>query len=264
MGANIGTSVTNTAVALTQVQPFLKNVASIDYSHTTFSFRLETDASSEGHLPARLSMIHSTCLRQSHCSHWRLASVGGMNNCKIRFCLELAFQMGIQLALTIVSMLPIGYLEHLTQAMVDPISTNTTKFEKVEFLQVLTKPLVHKIVIIDSKIEACWRSENKNDSNCMKADPFLKQTSMICGVNPGTCKDYQHFFIRYTQCNFMILIQGNRHHLFRGTSLSDISAGLLLFFLCVLVICICLVIVVKLLSSMLKGMVLKSKHFNYT
>ena len=63
--------------------------------------------------------------------------------------------------------------------MVDTIPADNTKVGKVEFLKVLTKPLVDKIVRIDGKIEACWRSENKYDSSCQTADPGLNKTSML-------------------------------------------------------------------------------------
>jgi len=175
MGANIGTSVTNTIVSLTHIGD--KN-------------------------------------------QYRRAFAGAT----VHDCFNL---------LSVLLLLPLeaifGILRHLSTALVDDafgISADTEKQDKVDFLKKITKPISKLIVQVDKKLITKIAQEDDMDVLAK----YEKQSILVHSKNKG---------------NFI----------FKNTAMSDSAAGWVLLFVSLLAMCICLVVLVKTLQSILRGRV---------
>uniref|UniRef100_A0A3Q3QY80 Sodium-dependent phosphate transport protein 2A n=1 Tax=Monopterus albus TaxID=43700 RepID=A0A3Q3QY80_MONAL len=179
MGSNIGTSVTNTIVALTQAG---------DREQFERAFAGAT--------------VHD-------CFNW----------------------------LSVLVLLPLeaasGLLRRLSQAAVDSLQLSTGD-EAPELLKVLTEPLTKRIIQLDKSVITALAT----------GDQSVRNKSLV--------KHWCHITTTevLVQYNMMLLV-----HLFVNCSLSDVAIGLILLACSLLVMCSCLILLVKLLNSLMKGQV---------
>jgi len=176
MGANLGTSVTNTIVSLTQISN--KDVFKRAFSAAT---------------------VHDMF-------NWLTVII-------------------LVLMEVITSGISTGYLEYVTGKMVEHLSnedTNRTCSEPPEFLKVITKPFTEKIIQLDKEILKGWASNNPDYEN-------------VTSVMESDCNG------------------GNCTYLFYGLNdeIGDVGSGVFLLVLSLLLLCVCLIGLVKLLNSML-------------
>ncbi|XP_071085896.1 sodium-dependent phosphate transport protein 2B-like [Haliotis cracherodii] len=135
--------------------------------------------------------------------------------------------------LTVLVLLPVevasGYLYSLSGLMVQNINADPN-VENPDLLKAITKPLTGKIVELDNDvIRAIARGDNTTDT-------LIK---FCCGKGENsTCAE---------DCE----------HLFMETSLSDTEVGLILLVVALITLCTCLVLIVKILQSLLKGAIAK-------
>merc|ERR1719186_2247568 len=113
------------------------------------------------------------------------------------------------------------YLEIVTEAMVKQIDFNAN-VTNPDFLKVLTNPLTKSIIQIDKKVLDGW-ARNLTEFN-----------------------------------NVSSILKLNHNHLFshlgpQGYNIGDIYMGVLLLTLSLLLLCSCLILLVKILNSMLGG-----------
>uniref|UniRef100_A0A452DZB7 Solute carrier family 34 member 3 n=1 Tax=Capra hircus TaxID=9925 RepID=A0A452DZB7_CAPHI len=94
-----------------------------------------------------------------------------------------------------------------------------------DILKVLTQPLTHLIVQLDADVLMGSATGNATNRSLIKR---------WCGTREQTVR---------------------RRHLFAGTALADLAVGLILLAASLLVLCSCLVLIVKLLNSTLRGRV---------
>ncbi|CAN9500234.1 unnamed protein product [Ophioblennius macclurei] len=131
-----------------------------------------------------------------------------------------------------------------------------------DLLKVITDPLTSAIIQLDKSVisdlalgkpEAKNRSLIKNWCKTEVNETFWNETVTTCppgglcwsdGVNISTQLNQTHT-IYIQKCS----------HLFVDTELSDLAVGLILLVLSLVILCTCLVLIVKLLNSMLKGQV---------
>jgi len=178
LGANIGTSVTNTVVAITQMgdrEQFRKSFSCATV-HDMFNW---------------LSVILFTSLE----------------------CFT-------------------PFLENITGFMVDNINFNSSStVQNPDFLKRITKPLISRIVQLNSNVLEGWAEKNS---------AFENVTSVL---KPG-CDD------RY--CTYLIAYIGPESGI-----LDDLSIGLILVVFSLLLMCVCLCSIVKILNSLIGGKVME-------
>jgi len=179
MGANIGTSVTNTIVSFTQIsnRDEFKRAFSAATVHDMFNW---------------LTVILLVIVE------------------------------------VITSSISVGYLEFVTGKMVEHLSneeSNSTRSKPPDFLKVITKPFTKTIIQLDKKILKGWASNDPDFDN-------------VTSVMKSHCKE------------------GNCTYLFYGLSaegadIGDVGAGVILLVLSLVMLCGCLIGLVKLLNSIL-------------
>uniref|UniRef100_A0A8C2TD06 Sodium-dependent phosphate transport protein 2A n=1 Tax=Coturnix japonica TaxID=93934 RepID=A0A8C2TD06_COTJA len=191
MGSNIGTSVTNTIVALMQAG---------DRSEFKRAFAGAT--------------VHD-------CFNW--------------------LSVLVLLPLEVVS----GYLHHVTRLVVATFNIRSGK-DAPDLLKIITEPFTKLIIQLDKSVI----------TGIATGDESLRNRSLIrtwCGPAPTQ--------VRAGLGRPQTLAQpccGAGEHLFTDTPLPDLAVGLVLLAGSLVVLCTCLILLVKILNSLLKGQVAKA------
>ncbi|XP_036162868.1 sodium-dependent phosphate transport protein 2C isoform X2 [Myotis myotis] len=155
--------------------------------------------------------------------------------------------------LTVLILLPletaVAPLERLSELALQAVSLQPGT-QAPDILKVLTQPLTHLIVQLDADAIANSATQNATNSSLIKhwcgaREPTSPGNSSDCGTaTSGPCPETNGSITRE---------QLPCHHLFSGTALSDLAVGLILLAGSLLVLCSCLVLIVKLLNSVLRG-----------
>ncbi|KAL1483739.1 hypothetical protein MTO96_032983 [Rhipicephalus appendiculatus] len=133
--------------------------------------------------------------------------------------------------LTVIVLLPLevafGVLYHLTSAIMNSTNWTTNKHANRDFLQVLTKPFTSLIIQLDKKVieKVAIGDETYYNHSLIKR---------CCNMTSDGCAD---------QCKFALV----------SLDWQDSFVGLLLLGISLLTLCVCLILMVKLLHSMLRG-----------
>ncbi|KAL3213840.1 hypothetical protein MRX96_035082 [Rhipicephalus microplus] len=133
--------------------------------------------------------------------------------------------------LTVIVLLPLeaafGVLYHLTSAIMNSTNWTTNKNANRDFLQVLTKPFTSLIIQLDKKVieKVAIGDETYYNHSLIKR---------CCNMTSDGCA---------TQCKFALV----------SLDWQDSFVGLLLLGISLLTLCVCLILMVKLLHSMLRG-----------
>ncbi|XP_042349675.1 sodium-dependent phosphate transport protein 2A isoform X2 [Plectropomus leopardus] len=197
MGSNIGTSVTNTIVAMMQA-----------------SERTEFQRAFAG------ATIHD-------CFNW--------------------LSVLVLLPLEVVS----GVMARLSHLLVTSLKLQPGE-EAPEMLKVMTEPVTKLIIQLDKCVITgiALGNEDMRNRSLVKEwcqTDLVMQTGNVSTANCGPSHDLSHSSLK---CN----------HLFVSTGLSDLTVGLILLAGSLAVLCTCLMLLVKLLNSLLKGQVAKVIH----
>jgi len=195
MGANIGTSVTNTIVAITQIGD-------------------------------------KTQFRRAFAG----ATVHDMFN---------LLSVAIILPLELIT----GYLFHMTDAMVEAMDLKSgDKAYKKELLKKITKPFTNLFVQLDKKVVTKWSHGEGQDLTTMLkfwCDKPVKTVVTLQNVTVGNMTSLQNVTSKvYSKpCEYI----------FHDSGMSDTSVGVVMLIIALFILCTCLVLIVKLLHSLLKG-----------
>ncbi|XP_057187094.1 solute carrier family 34 member 2a [Triplophysa rosa] len=159
--------------------------------------------------------------------------------------------------LSVLVLLPLevatGYLVKLTGLIVKSFHIQSGE-NAPDLLNVITDPLTLSIIELDETVIsgiATGDPEAKNKSLikmwCKTFQNTTLQNVTVENCTDGSCWELKNVteIINIKKC----------HHIFINTTLSDLSVGLILLFCSLLVLCTCLILIVKLLNSMLKGQV---------
>ncbi|XP_045878746.1 sodium-dependent phosphate transport protein 2C isoform X4 [Meles meles] len=121
-----------------------------------------------------------------------------------------------------------------------------------DILKVLTRPLTHLVVQLDTDMITSSVTGNATNGSVIKRwcgtrELTIPGNSSDCGPTAsGPC----------TESNSSVLVeQLPCQHLFVGTALTDLAVGFILLAASLLMLCTCLVLIVKLLNSVLRGRV---------
>ncbi|KAM8773010.1 solute carrier family 34 member 2a [Acanthopagrus schlegelii] len=169
--------------------------------------------------------------------------------------------------LSVLVLLPLevasGYLYTVTKLIID--SFNIESGEAPDLLNVITDPLTDSIIQLDQSVisgiatgdpEArnkslikrwCLTFTNTTLKNVTVPGPENCTSTSLCWVDGNITTTLKNISETYNikKCT----------HLFVNVNLPDLAVGLILLALSLLVLCSCLILIVKLLNSMLKGQV---------
>ncbi|XP_055988956.1 sodium-dependent phosphate transport protein 2C [Sorex fumeus] len=149
--------------------------------------------------------------------------------------------------LTVLILLPlesaVGALERLSQLTLGTIHLEPG-MRTPDILKVLTEPLTHLIIQLDTDAITDSATGNATNSSIIKR---------WCGTEEEPTQGSDCGDLCSSQNSSTVLVPC--HHLFTYSSLSDLAVGLILLAGSLLVLCSCLVLIVKLLNSVLRGRV---------
>ncbi|XP_073322188.1 solute carrier family 34 member 2a [Pagrus major] len=169
--------------------------------------------------------------------------------------------------LSVLVLLPLevatGYLYIVTKLIID--SFNIESGEAPDLLNVITDPLTDSIVQLDQSVIsgiATGDPEARNKSLVRRWCQTFTNTTLrnVTVPGPENCTSVSLCWvdgnITTTLKNISETFNVKKcKHLFVNVNLPDLAVGLILLALSLLVLCSCLILIVKLLNSMLKGQV---------
>uniref|UniRef100_A0A8C1ZM24 Sodium-dependent phosphate transport protein 2B n=1 Tax=Cyprinus carpio TaxID=7962 RepID=A0A8C1ZM24_CYPCA len=139
--------------------------------------------------------------------------------------------------LSVLVLLPLevasGYLYRLTKLIIDSFNIQTGA-DAPDLLKVITEPLTKNIIELDTSVIR----------DIATGDPAARNKSLV----KIWCKTEK---ITVRMCKLV----NKCTHMFVYANLPDLAVGLILLALSLLALCTCLILIVKLLNSMLKGQV---------
>ncbi len=166
--------------------------------------------------------------------------------------------------LTVLTFLPIevmtGYLFHVTNFLIGKMNLKgSSGTSKIDFLKKLTSPLTKLVIQLDKSVITSIAKGDKSaetrslikywcDKGVKKLVPVIDQTGdAYAGLNSSAIKNLTVVNKTVTEhaipCKFLL----------HDTGLSDSTVGLIMMISSLVILCFCLVAVVKLLHSMLQG-----------
>ncbi|NXR46926.1 NPT2A protein, partial [Hippolais icterina] len=206
MGSNIGTSVTNTIVALMQAG---------DRSEFKRAFAGAT--------------VHD-------CFNW--------------------LSVLVLLPLEVVS----GYLHHVTQLVVASFKIRSGK-DAPNLLKIITEPFTKLIIQLDKSVITgiAIGDESLRNRSLIRiwCDPASPKMPTVGLGTPPNCTSPGHCSTKGIEVLHNVTRQ-KCEHLFTDTRLPDLAVGLVLLAGSLIMLCSCLILLVKLLNSLLKGQVAKA------
>ncbi|KAK0135590.1 Sodium-dependent phosphate transport protein 2B [Merluccius polli] len=239
MGTNIGTSVTNTLVAMTQAG---------DRS----TFRRYTDFFIHDMMSVLLELELMQGVLSVFCTYRAFA---GATVHDFFNWLSVLVLLPLEVAT--------GYMYVLTKLIID--SFNIQSGEAPDLLNVITDPLTESIIQLDESVIsgiATGNAEARNRSLIkIWCNTFTNTTLENMTVpGPENCTSPSLCWVvgnlTFTSKNVSQTYNIEKcKHVFVDGALSDLAVGLILLSLSLLVLCSCLILIVKLLNSMLKGQV---------
>ncbi|KAM6921677.1 solute carrier family 34 member 2b [Xenentodon cancila] len=167
--------------------------------------------------------------------------------------------------LSVMILLPLeaatGVLYRLTHLLIESFHIQTGE-DAPDLLNVITDPLTESIIQLDKKVineiatgDAAARNKSliKRWCNIETNTTFWNETVESCPAG-GVC--FEDGNLTWHERNLTEIVSQERcPHLFASANLPDLAVGLILLVLSLLVLCTCLILIVKLLNSMLKGQV---------
>ncbi|OCT65194.1 sodium-dependent phosphate transport protein 2C [Xenopus laevis] len=169
--------------------------------------------------------------------------------------------------MTVIVLLPIelgtGYLYQISKVIINSFNINAGG-QAPDILKVITEPFTHLIIRLDSSVisgNAIGDPETKNKSLikhwCITESYTVTQNISVS--NMTECNIFQCFVTENgTFREENITKKENIEkcmHIFVNTNLSDMAVGFILLTASLLVLCTCLILIVKLLNSVLKGQI---------
>uniref|UniRef100_A0A8D3E6Q1 Sodium-dependent phosphate transport protein 2B n=1 Tax=Scophthalmus maximus TaxID=52904 RepID=A0A8D3E6Q1_SCOMX len=169
--------------------------------------------------------------------------------------------------LSVLILLPLevatGVLYKLTQLIIDSFNLKGGE-DAPDLLNVITDPLTNSIIELDKSVitgiatgDAAARNKSLIKIWCKKETntTFWNATVESCTPAGGLCWPDGNLTWTQMMNSSWTDYQEKCKHLFVNVNLPDLAVGLILLALSLLTLCTCLILIVKLLNSMLKGQV---------
>uniref|UniRef100_A0AAX7V414 Sodium-dependent phosphate transport protein 2B n=1 Tax=Astatotilapia calliptera TaxID=8154 RepID=A0AAX7V414_ASTCA len=152
--------------------------------------------------------------------------------------------------LSVLILLPLeaatGVLYKVTKLIIDSFHLESGE-DAPELLKVITDPLTKSIIQLDKSVISAIATDDKVGMN----KSLIKKW---CKTETNTVRNQQDLFTKLMNETFTNYIK-RCNHIFANTTLSELAVGLILLAGSLFVLCTCLILIVKLLNSMLKGQV---------
>ncbi|XP_051787807.1 sodium-dependent phosphate transport protein 2B-like [Erpetoichthys calabaricus] len=169
--------------------------------------------------------------------------------------------------LTVLILLPVEvgthYLYHLTSAIVDTFNIQSSETAP-DILKVITEPFTHLIIQLNKEVIAGLGTGSPEIGNqslilhwCLTQNVTLLKNVTVS--NATECTIYECFGSDDNQVALKNVTEIKPvkacTHIFAHTTLPDMAVGFILLFASLLVLCGCLMLIVKLLNSVLRGQI---------
>ena len=142
-----------------------------------------------------------------------------------------------------------GYLRRLTGEIIKVLHLTESKKTNQKLLKVVTEPFTKLIIQIDKKV-ITKIALKKADSGKVSLIKHCKVEEIVeknISFTNATIKDFIY------EDNVTVEREPKCSFLFADTSLSDTEVGVILLVISIVLLCICLICIVKILRSMLRG-----------
>uniref|UniRef100_A0AAR2K3T5 Sodium-dependent phosphate transport protein 2B n=1 Tax=Pygocentrus nattereri TaxID=42514 RepID=A0AAR2K3T5_PYGNA len=158
--------------------------------------------------------------------------------------------------LSVLVLLPLeaatGVLYKLTKLVIDSFHIQTGQ-DAPDLLKVITQPLTKNVIELDSSVISDIAVGDLSARNKSLIKTWCKKEKITVRNENLSKPALQTFCYFLISSNFGKIF--TTIHLFVNANLPDLAVGLILLALSLLVLCTCLILIVKLLNSMLKGQV---------
>uniref|UniRef100_A0A665VEX9 Sodium-dependent phosphate transport protein 2A n=1 Tax=Echeneis naucrates TaxID=173247 RepID=A0A665VEX9_ECHNA len=154
--------------------------------------------------------------------------------------------------LSVLVLLPLeaasGLLKNLSKTVVDILQLSTG--EAPQLLKVLTEPLTQMIIQLDQSVitAIAMGDQSVRNNSLVKQWCQIKVLKFPLLIFFSKCMQFFNF-----QLYYIFLCPASGRHIFVDCALSDLAIGLILLACSLLVLCSCLILLVKLLNSLLRG-----------
>ncbi|XP_051783609.1 sodium-dependent phosphate transport protein 2B-like [Erpetoichthys calabaricus] len=169
--------------------------------------------------------------------------------------------------LSVIVLLPVelatDYIYYITKIIVDSLHIESGK-DAPDLLKVITKPLTQAIIQLDKSVISGVATGDPVTLNKSFIKIFCKTVTKMTVLNvtvpgPENCTKgfcWTDAYLTWTLKNQSQKIGVEKcNHIFVNTALSDISVGIILLIFSILLLCTCLIVIVKVLHSLVKGKV---------
>ena len=151
-----------------------------------------------------------------------------------------------------------GYLFRLTSVLTKAMDLKESQSTKKELLKVITKPFTKLIIELDKKIitEIALGNKEFEKRSLIKTSCSKKTVEVLANVTMSV--NTTNGLINQTLPKLQNKTVGMPcKFLFYNTGLSDTSVGVILLVIALVILCLCLIFIVKLLHSLLKRQIAK-------
>ncbi|KAJ8337467.1 hypothetical protein SKAU_G00364330 [Synaphobranchus kaupii] len=164
--------------------------------------------------------------------------------------------------LSVLVLLPLevatGIIGHLARAVIECFSIRSGD-DAPELLKVITEPFTKLIIQLDKSVITGIAMGDEVLRNRSLVKVWCRTRLLVTPVNVSATVSGDNGTASWTLRNLTSQVNVQKcRHLFVDTPMSDLAVGLLLLASSLVVLCTCLVLLVKLLNSLLKGQVAKA------
>ncbi|XP_068670838.1 sodium-dependent phosphate transport protein 2B-like [Montipora foliosa] len=159
--------------------------------------------------------------------------------------------------LSVIVFLPLevisGYLRRLTGKIIEVLNLTESKKTNQKLLKVVTEPFTKLVIQIDKDVirDIALKKADSGKVSLIKPCKVEEIVEKNISFKNATIKDFIY------EDNVTVEGEPKCSFLFADTSLSDTEVGVILLVISIVLLCICLICIVKILHSMLRGQMAK-------
>ena len=161
--------------------------------------------------------------------------------------------------LSVIVFLPLevitGYLNRITGWMIEVLDLTQTKGSNKKLLKTVTQPFTKLVIQLDTNIIkkiALGDKSVESKSLIKSCKPKITVEEVNKTVTNSTTQVTSYLLVNETTVK-----ESSCKFLFEGTTLSDTEVGIIILVVAIILLCVCLVFIVKVLHSMLRGQMAK-------
>ncbi|XP_037084021.1 sodium-dependent phosphate transport protein 2B-like [Pollicipes pollicipes] len=128
----------------------------------------------------------------------------------------------------------------MTDAILSAVNLETAKGHKLKLLKVITSPFTSLVIRTDKKVLSGWALNKSEYFNASLIKHYCKYEKVVLQISENVTETQK---VPLERC----------HSLFSQTDLPDLYVGLILLVIALVMLCGCLVLMVKILHTLLQG-----------